>query len=127
MERYKRRSCLCYSVRHLLTLVNSALYARTKRTYQANPHQKPPTKRADFCITKMTFKIILSGVTGRIGKEVLDQALQNPTITSVIALSRRPLPDFARNGKVKVLLLNDFTDYSDDVVAELVGADGCIW
>ncbi|KAF2626236.1 hypothetical protein BU25DRAFT_412065 [Macroventuria anomochaeta] len=75
----------------------------------------------------MTFKIVLSGVTGRIGKQVLDQALQNPTITSVIALSRRPLPDLARHAKVKVLVLDNFRDYSDNVIAELAGADGCIW
>jgi dihydrodipicolinate reductase len=75
----------------------------------------------------MTFKIVLSGVTGRIGKQILDQAVRNPTITSVIALSRRPLPDLAHHDKVKVLLMPDFTDYSNDVVAELAGADGCIW
>jgi dihydrodipicolinate reductase len=75
----------------------------------------------------MTFKIILSGVTGRIGKQVLDQALRNPEITSVIALSRRPLPDLAQHAKVKVLVLENFNAYSDDVVTEMVSSDGCIW
>jgi dihydrodipicolinate reductase len=85
------------------------------------------TKRASFYITKMTFKIILSGVTGRIGKEVLDQAIRNPVITSVIALSRRPLPDLAQHDKVRVLLVQDFNGYSEHVVEEVAGADGCIW
>ena len=67
----------------------------------------------------MTFKFILSGVTGRIGKQVLDQALQNPSITPVTALSRRPLPDLARRDKW--LLLEDFKVCSEDVVA-----DACI-
>ncbi|KAJ8107301.1 hypothetical protein OPT61_g8961 [Boeremia exigua] len=75
----------------------------------------------------MTLTIILSGVTGRIGKQVLNQALQNPIIGSVIALSRRPLPELAQHSKVKVLVLEDFETYPDDVVDELVRADGCIW
>ena len=75
----------------------------------------------------MTFKIILSGVTGRIGKEVLAQALENSTITSVIALSRRPLPDLAWHAKVEVLVLKDFKMYPDDIVGKLIDADGCIW
>lgn len=75
----------------------------------------------------MTFKMILSGVTGRIGKQVLHQALLNTTITSVIALSRRPLPDIAQNDKVKVLVLKDFNMYPDDIITELIDADGAIW
>ena len=85
------------------------------------------TMSAKFCITKMTFKIILSGVTGRIGKQVLHQALQDSTITSVIALSRRSLPDLVRHAKLQVLVLEDFKVYPDEVVAELRDADACIW
>ena len=79
------------------------------------------------CITKMTFKPILSGVTGRIGNQVLHQALQDPSITSVMALSRRSLPDLVRHAKLKVLVLKDFKIYADDMVAELRDADACIW
>jgi uncharacterized membrane protein len=75
----------------------------------------------------MTFKLILSGVTGRIGKQVLHQALQDPTITSVIALSRRSLPDLVQLAKLKVLVLEDFRKYPDDVATELLDADACIW
>lgn len=75
----------------------------------------------------MESKIILSGVTGRIGKQVLHQVLQDASITSVIALSRRPLPDLVRHAKLKVLVLKDFITYADNVVAELRDADACIW
>ena len=75
----------------------------------------------------MTFKIILSGATGRIGKQVLHQALLNATITSVIALSRRPMPELAHHDKLKVLVLEDFKVYPDEVIAKLVDADGAIW
>jgi uncharacterized membrane protein len=75
----------------------------------------------------MTFKLILSGVTGRIGSQVLHQALRNPSVSSVIALSRRPLPVIGAHKKVEVVLLEDFTQYSDGVLEKLSGADACIW
>lgn len=86
-----------------------------------------PAQFMHFCITKMTFKLIVSGVTGRIGKHVLNRALHDPSITSVIALSRRPLPDVAQHPKARVIVLEDFKVYTDDVIAELADADGAIW
>jgi len=75
----------------------------------------------------MGFKIILSGVTGRIGSVVLEQALQHPSITSIIALSRRQLPELARHDKIEVVVGEDFNAYAKEVVARLSEADGCIW
>ena len=69
----------------------------------------------------MTFTLILSGVTGRIGSQVLHHALRNPTISSVIAPSRRPLPNMEGREKVEVVLLEDFSRYPDDVLAKLFG------
>jgi NAD dependent epimerase/dehydratase family enzyme len=70
-------------------------------------------------------KVILAGSSGFIGQEILHQALHNPSITSLIALSRRPLP--TTNPKLKTVLLEDFTSYSPAVLAELSGAESCIW
>jgi uncharacterized protein YbjT (DUF2867 family) len=76
----------------------------------------------------MGFKLLISGVSGRIGSQVLEQALQNSSISSIIALSRRPLPELAaRHDQLEVLVLTDFASYSADVVAQINGADGCIW
>jgi uncharacterized protein YbjT (DUF2867 family) len=75
----------------------------------------------------MGFKLVISGVTGRIGSQVLVQALRHPSVSSVIALSRRPLPELARHSGLEIVVLEDFTSYSDDVIAKLSGADGCIW
>jgi uncharacterized protein YbjT (DUF2867 family) len=73
-------------------------------------------------------KVILSGATGFIGSEVLRQCLKNSYITSVVALSRRNLPEaLASNPRVKVIIMNDFTVYSDTVLKELAGAEACIW
>ena len=73
-------------------------------------------------------KVILSGATGFIGSEALRQCLKAPTITSIVALSRRALPDsVAKNPKLKVVIMKDFTTYPDTVLEELAGAEACIW
>ncbi|KAF4633899.1 hypothetical protein G7Y89_g4214 [Cudoniella acicularis] len=73
-------------------------------------------------------KFILTGCTGFIGSEVLSQCLRNPSITSIIALSRRELPKAVANDpKLKVLIMKDFNNYPDSVIKELSGADACIW
>lgn len=78
--------------------------------------------------TNSKMKVVLAGVTGFIGREILDQCLQNPSITSIVALSRRELqPPVTGNSKVKVVLMNDFLVYPKPVLEELSGAEACIW
>lgn len=78
-------------------------------------------------------KLIVTGATGLVGTEVIRQSLKNPKITSVIALGRRPVsvPKNAGEGvdtsKLKSLVLEDFTNYPQDVKAQLADADACIW
>ncbi|PMD48414.1 hypothetical protein L207DRAFT_627146 [Hyaloscypha variabilis F] len=73
-------------------------------------------------------KFILTGCTGFIGSEVLSQCLRNPTITSVVALSRRKLPDSVANDpKLKLVIMKDFNLYSESALKEISGADACIW
>ena len=71
-------------------------------------------------------KIILTGTTGFIGNKVLQQCLAKPAITSIVALSRRPLDDVT-DPKVKVVVLKDFTAYGEDVLRVVEGAEACIW
>ena len=73
-------------------------------------------------------KVILAGSTGFIGREVLEQCLQSPSITSIIALSRRDLPSsVARNPKVKVTIVEDFLSYPQSLLQDIKGAEACIW
>ncbi|KAE9382008.1 hypothetical protein N431DRAFT_491273 [Stipitochalara longipes BDJ] len=72
-------------------------------------------------------KLILTGTTGFIGQEVLTQALSHPSITSIIALTRHPLPSTFSNPKVKNVVVDDFATYSPSVLEQLSGADACIW
>lgn len=87
-----------------------------------------PTPSSTDSSTSNTMKLILTGCTGFIGGEVLSQCLQNPSVTSIVALSRRKLPDsVGSDGKLKVIVMKDFNAYSEEVVREMEGAGGCIW
>jgi hypothetical protein len=90
-------------------------------------HLPIPTTLRGHMISK-AMKVVLTGTTGFIGQEVLNQALSHPSITSIIALSRKPLPPtFASDPKLKVVLIDDFSTYSPSVLSQLSGADACIW
>lgn len=105
------------------------------RTKPRDPGQATPS----FCSHYLPFgfiflppsdrsmKLILTGTTGFVGAEVLNQCLANASIDSIIVLSRRTLPSSSTHPKLKVLVLDDFTDYSGAVLEELAGAEGCIW
>jgi len=72
-----------------------------------------------------TMKLILTGTSGFIGSEVLSQALTHPSITSIVALSRKPIPN--SDPKLKVVLIDDFEHYSPSILSELSDAEACIW
>ena len=69
-------------------------------------------------------KIIVTGPTGTAGSEVITQAVADPRIEQVTAISRRPLP--IRHDKLQTIILTDFTDYSG-ILQELQGHDACLW
>lgn len=73
-------------------------------------------------------KVILAGSTGLIGSEVLSHLIQNKNITSIIILSRRPLPEIAaRDSRIKVIVLSNFLVYEEEVRNELSGARAVLW
>ena len=73
-------------------------------------------------------KIILAGTSGFIGSEILSRLLLNPSVTHLIILSRRPLPEIAaRDPRISVIVLENFLVYPETVTNELVGARACLW
>ncbi len=78
-------------------------------------------------------KLIITGATGYVGKEVVRQSLGRPEITSVVAVARKPvpvpdnLPAGADASKLRSVVVADYTEYPDDVRKEFAGADACIW
>ncbi|MCJ1395431.1 hypothetical protein MMC18_008317 [Xylographa bjoerkii] len=73
-------------------------------------------------------KVVLCGASGLVGGEALIQCLANEAITSVLALTRRPLPkELLANPKVVNILHEDFSHYPDTLIEQLAGAEACIW
>lgn len=73
-------------------------------------------------------KVILTGCTGFIGNEVLNQCLQNPSIAAVVVLSRRAL-DIRESDhpKLTVRIIDNFLSYPELLLQDLDGAQACIW
>jgi len=74
-------------------------------------------------------KLIVAGATAFVGSEVIHQSLRRPDITTVMALSRTPLPpqDSVSEAKLRNVIINDYGDYPDSVKKEFSGAETCIW
>ncbi len=76
-------------------------------------------------------KLIITGATGYVGTEVLRQSLRHPLVTSVVAVSRKPVSPPADAGadlsKLKNVVLKDYDDYPDEAKKEFAGAGACIW
>lgn len=70
-------------------------------------------------------KIILTGSSGFIGTEILSQCVSHPSITSIIALSRRELP--TTHPKLQTLILSDFESYPESLLVQLADAEACIY
>jgi len=71
--------------------------------------------------------LILTGATGLVGSGVLNHMLQTPSITQISILSRRPVAQAEGHPKAKVIIQEDFSSYSEDVLRELKGAEGVVW
>ncbi|CAI7649039.1 unnamed protein product [Penicillium pancosmium] len=69
-------------------------------------------------------KLILTGSSGFVGDEILSQCLEHPSVSSVVALTRREL---ATHEKLQVVLMEDFSSYPQTALEAIRGADACIW
>lgn len=70
-------------------------------------------------------KVILTGSTGLIGSAVLSHCLSDPAITSIIAITRRPLDK--KDPKLTNLIKSDYKSYTATEISQLQGAEACIW
>ena len=63
------------------------------------------------------------------GLQVFRTAANDPAVTHITVLSRRPLPDYvpASDKVQEVIVLDDFLEYPPDVAARLAEHDACIW
>ena len=78
-------------------------------------------------------KLIVAGASGFVGAEIVRQALADPRVTHLIALSRSPLTpqdnlaESADNSKFHNVVVEDYGSYSDDAKKEFQGVDGVLW
>ena len=70
-------------------------------------------------------KIILTGSTGYIGSGVLKRCIAHPSVTSIVALTRRAIE--VENPKLHNIVVKDFLKYDNSVIEQLKGAEACIW
>lgn len=69
-------------------------------------------------------KILVTGATGLVGAEVIRQAINDTTITEIIALTRSPID--IQHPKLKTIIHKDFLKY-DDLGEVLKEVDACLW
>lgn len=69
-------------------------------------------------------KILLTGATGLVGEGILLICLENPLVTEVLSISRKPLG--RQHPKLKELIVKDFSEISNHS-EQLESYDGCFF
>ncbi|KAJ8104420.1 hypothetical protein POJ06DRAFT_244489 [Lipomyces tetrasporus] len=68
-------------------------------------------------------KLVIGGSTDFVAAELIRQGLENPAITSIVALGRREIPAPPEVGpvaaKLKSVVCDNFESYSESVKKEL--------
>lgn len=72
----------------------------------------------------MGYKVVITGTTGMVGKGVLLECIDHPSIDRILIVNRNTLG--MDHPKVKEVLVKDFFDLSD-ISAELKGYDACFF
>lgn len=75
----------------------------------------------------INMKLVIGGSTGFVATELIRQGLENPAITSIVALGRRENPAPLVTPKLKFVVCDNFESYPNSVEKELENADACIW
>lgn len=73
---------------------------------------------------KQTLKIIVTGATGMVGEGVLLECLNNPKVSHILSVSRKP--SGLQHPKLKEILVADFMQLTDDE-KQLAGYDACFY
>lgn len=75
-------------------------------------------------------KVILTGATGFIGNEVLRQLLQNPKISLITVITRRPLPDELGSPKIRQVICKEefeWLEWGPSMMRWVDDSEACIW
>lgn len=72
----------------------------------------------------MTITVVITGATGMVGKAVLLECLESPSVESILVINRRPLG--VDHPKLKEVLHSDFSDFSR-LEKDLADYDACFY
>ncbi|KAF2119772.1 hypothetical protein BDV96DRAFT_568183 [Lophiotrema nucula] len=72
-------------------------------------------------------KLLITGATGTIGGAVLRASIRNPSITSIVALSRRPLTSSLSSPKLTTVIVKDWKNWETNILDNIADADAAVW
>lgn len=73
-------------------------------------------------------KVIVTGATGKAGREIVKHCIADERITKIVILTRRAVAGMVEsNPKTEVVMHQDFSRYSDELLRRLEGAEACLW
>lgn len=72
----------------------------------------------------MTIRVVITGATGMVGKAVLLECLDSTSVTSVLAINRRPIG--INHPKIIEVLHQDFSDFTS-LKQKIIGYDACFY
>ncbi|KAF5651392.1 uncharacterized protein FTJAE_139 [Fusarium tjaetaba] len=96
----------------------------SKALWEGSPEDSQYCARKVFLLISI-MKLIVVGATGYIGAGILRQALARSDVTSVVAVTRRPLEQTAT--KLQNVIVPDYGAYSPAAKEAFAGAGACIW
>lgn len=70
-------------------------------------------------------KVLLTGATGTIGGAIFRHLDKHPSISSIVALTRRPFDP--PSSKCTNIVINDFNNWESDVLASVADSDAMVW
>ncbi|XEV02013.1 hypothetical protein FSHL1_007300 [Fusarium sambucinum] len=73
-------------------------------------------------------KVVVTGATGLVGNDIVKQCLSDARITKVVILTRKAVTmDIESHPKADVIMVQDFSRYSDDLLRRIEGSSACLW
>lgn len=73
-------------------------------------------------------KVIVAGATGTAGRGIVKACLDDERITKVVTLTRRGVAtDVEEHPKTETVVHDDFSQYPDELMERLKGAEACLW
>ena len=73
-------------------------------------------------------KVIITGATGLVGSALVKQCIADERISSVILLARKEPPaEVLKNAKTTFISHQDFSQYPNELLEQMKGAQGCLW